>query len=251
MIFERYPDLFKGPSTEYFNRQKKNCILEAEAVLCISEATRQDVIQFYGLEMERAKVIHLAAGSAFRKLAAEEINEAIVMKPYFLYVGSRAHYKKYDLLLDAFSKYNNKGVALIAVGPTWNPDEIRMMKELKVEDRVVLMTGVDDQMLCQLYNSAVAFIYPSLYEGFGIPLLEAMACGCPIIASRIPSSVEIAADCPIYIDSIESDEMIRAFDDALSEKRDSEKIKAGLRRAAQYSWDKTAEETLRVYRSLS
>lgn len=197
-------------------------------------------------------VIHLAGGSAFHVLSTEEMNDGIKkMNPFFLYIGSRAHYKKFDLLLDAFSKYKEKGMNLVVVGPAWTSKEIRMMEDLKVQDGVILMTGADDQMLCQLYNRAEAFIYPSLYEGFAIPLLEAMACGCPIIASRIPSSIEIAGESPVYIDAMEPYEMIRAFDIVLSEKRNAERINAGLHRAAQYSWDKTAEQTLSVYRSLS
>jgi glycosyltransferase involved in cell wall biosynthesis len=204
------------------------------------------------LNPERAKVIHLAGGSSFHKMATSEMNVKIKdIEPYFLYVGSRAHYKKFDLLLDAFSKYKEKEMNLLVVGPAWNTDELKMIRELKIQDRVVLMTGVDDQKLCQLYNEAEALIYPSLYEGFGIPLLEAMACGCPVIASRIPSSVEIAGECPIYIDTMDPDEMIRAFDLALSDGKNSSRVEAGFGQARLYSWDKTAEKTLDVYRSLS
>ena len=252
MIFERFPDLFDGAGTDHFNRQKRNCILESDAALCISETTRQDVIQFYGLDPNRAHVIHLACSNLFRKMEDQETDDEIsIHGPYFLYIGSRVHYKKFDLLLDALSKYFRKDVGLLVVGPPWSSDEIKKMDILNIRERVRLLSGVDDQMLCRLCNRAEAFIYPSLYEGFGIPLLEAMACGCPVIASRIPSTIEVAGDCPIYIEPAELDDMIHAFDIALSEGRDSDRVKAGFEQAKLYSWYKTAEKTLDIYRSLS
>ena len=105
-------------------------------------------------------------------------------------------------------------------------------------------------MLCRLYNQAVAFVYPSLYEGFGIPLLEAMTCGCPIVASRIPSTVEVAGDCPIYFDPAEEDDLVNALDIALSEGRNSERVQAGFEKVKSYSWDKTTAQTLQVYRAV-
>jgi glycosyltransferase involved in cell wall biosynthesis len=253
MIFERFPDLFGGTSADHFNRQKKNCILGADAVLCISETTRQDVIQFYSLNPDRAHVIHLACSELFRKIEGDGVvnDDFTIHEPYFLYVGSRVHYKKFDLLLDAFSKYGRADIKLLAVGPSWTNEEVMRLEALKVRDRVCLFQGVDDQMLCRLYNRAEAFIYPSLYEGFGIPLLEAMACGCPVVASRIPSSVEVAGDCPHYVEPGDLDDMIHAFDLVLSEGKDSPRVKAGLEHVKLYSWDKTAVKTLDSYRSLS
>jgi alpha-1,3-rhamnosyl/mannosyltransferase len=115
---------------------------------------------------------------------------------------------------------------------------------------VQVLTDVDDQTLCQLYNQALGLVYPSLYEGFGIPLLEAMACGCPIVASRISSTIEVAGDCPIYFDPTEEDDLLNALDIALSQGRNSERIQTGLEKVKSYSWDKTAAQTLKIYRSV-
>jgi glycosyltransferase involved in cell wall biosynthesis len=251
MIFERFPDFFSGAATKHFNKIKRRCVMAADAVLCISETTRQDVINFYGLNQNRAHVIHLACSNLFRKMENQEIDyEMSVYGPYFLYVGSRVHYKKFDLLLDALSKYKQKGIGLLVVGPPWSDEEIKRMDMLKIRDRVRLLSGIDDEMLCRLYNRAEAFIYPSLYEGFGIPLLEAMACGCPVIASRIPTTVEVAGDCPIYIEPDELDDMINAFDIVLSEGRNSDRVRDGFEQAKRYSWYKTAAKTLDAYRLL-
>jgi len=122
---------------------------------------------------------------------------------------------------------------------------------LGIQNRVHLLTDVDDEELCRLYDQADAFVYPSLYEGFGIPLLEAMACGCPVVASRIPSTIEVAGMCPVYFESAEVESLLAAFDMALSEGRDSERVRSGFERVKSYSWDKTAKQTLEVYYVLS
>jgi glycosyltransferase involved in cell wall biosynthesis len=113
------------------------------------------------------------------------------------------------------------------------------------------MSGVDDAALCRLYNHASAFVYPSLSEGFGIPLLEALACGCPVAASRIPSTEEVAGDCAHYFDAADPDGFRAALEAALAEGRDPAAVGRRLGRAVQFSWDRTAAETLAVYRRAS
>ena len=113
-----------------------------------------------------------------------------------------------------------------------------------------MLQHIDDADLCRLYNQAAAFVYPSLYEGFGIPLLEAMACGCPIIASQIPSTAEVAADCPIYFAATDEGSLLEAMDIAVTEGRNSARVHYGLERARRYSWDMTARKILETYQSL-
>ncbi len=122
--------------------------------------------------------------------------------------------------------------------------------DLGIHNCVDLITDISDKELCQLYNRAAAFVFPSLYEGFGMPLLEAMACGCPVIASRIPATIEVAGDCPVYFEPTEQESLLAAFDIPLSESRESERTRAGLKRVEKYSWDATAKQTLGVYEAL-
>ena len=173
-------------------------------------------------------------------------------QPFLLYVGIRSPYKNFGMLIQAYSKWRRrKEVALVLVGARpWSDDERRQLAQLQIQDRVHLLQDADDETLCRLYNSAAAFVFPSLYEGFGIPLLEAMACGCPIIASRIPSTIEVAGDCSIYFDPMEEDDLLNALDIALFEGRNSGRIQAGLERVKFYSWDKTAAQILKIYRSV-
>jgi glycosyltransferase involved in cell wall biosynthesis len=122
--------------------------------------------------------------------------------------------------------------------------------ELGIEHRVILKTNVDDETLCYLYNQALAFVYPSLYEGFGIPLLEAMKSGCLILASDIPTTREVSGDIPIYFDPVDVGDIVRTLNQLISQDHQDQRVQAGIARAEKYSWDDSARETLNVYREL-
>ncbi|PKN34753.1 MAG: hypothetical protein CVU61_06825 [Deltaproteobacteria bacterium HGW-Deltaproteobacteria-19] len=252
MIHERYPELFGGPGGDAFRALRKRCVLSADAVLCISEATRNDVREIYDWDSDRLHVVHLACSDFFRLLGEDESADGRPGEKHFLlYVGSRAHYKNFDRLLRAYSHWPmRRDVTLLVVGPPWTPGEAESLRVLGISDHVRLLTDVDDDALCRLYNRAGAFLYPSLYEGFGIPLLEAMACGCPVVASRIATTVEVAGECPIYFEPLDGDSLLSALDQVMNEGRTSPRTRTGLAHAGGYSWDRTAAETLRVYRGL-
>jgi alpha-1,3-rhamnosyl/mannosyltransferase len=124
------------------------------------------------------------------------------------------------------------------------------MQRLGVAKKVHLLAGVDDKTLRWLYCQAAALVFPSLYEGFGIPLLEALACGCPVVASSIPSTQEIVAGCPFYFEVDDVESMWEALQKALTEGRTPERIERGLSQARLYSWNDTAQKTLDVFAAL-
>jgi glycosyltransferase involved in cell wall biosynthesis len=252
MLYELYPLLFRDRSDRFFQEQKKRCVDSADALICVSETTARDLQDYWKVSSRKIHIIPHAYSDTFRVLRSDEIKHPIPTgSPYLLYVGGRRHYKNFDLLLEAYSRWDKrKDVALLVVGKRWSPQEQRRLVELRIEHQVQLLTEVDDMRLCQLYNGALAFIYPSLYEGFGIPLLEAAACGCPVIASNIPSSREVAGDYPIYFDPRVLASLVAAFDIALSEGRHSNRIDSGLQQVKQYSWERCAQQTLEIYRTL-
>ena len=248
MIHEKFPHLFNGRDDDLFRKEKKECVEKADAVITVSEATRQDVHKLYGTPLASIFVVHSAYGETFRALKKEEKKElSLIAKPFILYVGSRTHYKNFDLLVSAFSVWSKtKDVHLVIVGNELSEAEEQKLRELKIRQTVCVLTQVNDEMLCQLYNQATALVYPSLYEGFGIPPLEAMSCGCPVVASRIPSTQEIALDVPIYFEPTSREGLIQALDQVLQNK-DMRRIAEGLSRVKAFSWDKAAQETLKVY----
>jgi len=252
MIFERFPEFFKGDETKDFIELKKQCIKNSDAVICISGTTQNDVIKYCGADKSKCYVIPLACSSIFTKLDKIIVPDMFKqVGSFILYIGARVAYKNYKILIKAYSKWHGRGeVALVLIGSPLTTEEKRLLSKLNILERVYCFSNINDQELNVLYNKAEVFVYPSLYEGFGIPLLEAMACGCPVIASEIPSTVEIAGACPIYFSKSDIDSLIHAFETALSEGRNSKRVQDGLKHIQLYSWDKTARETLKVYQDL-
>jgi len=253
MIYERFPELFNAPWDERFRQHKRRCILSADKVICISNATRCDVESFYGLDRHNVAVIHLGTSDVFRRLdATDAASSAPPGQPFLLYVGGRDHYKNFDALLVAYGVWRPRAdIALVVLGRPWSPSEKARLLELGIEDRVILVPNADDESLCHLYNRAVALVHPSLHEGFGIPILEAFACGCPVVASRIPSTLEIAGDTAIYFDPHSVSSLACALDQAVQEAPNSGRIQKGLDLARQHSWDDTARKMLGIYRQLA
>ena len=251
MIYELYPNFFDKPFDDEFREQKRRAVSDAEAVICISETTSRDVQDYYGISSDRTFVVPLAHSEMFRP-SDNESNADGDTRPFLLYVGRRAYYKNFDLLLDAYSSWTSRNdVDLIVVGDrNWTREEEQRLAELKLGERVRLLTDIDDEQLRRLYGRATAFVYPSLYEGFGIPLLEALACGCPVVASDIPSSREVADDCAMYFDPSSAEDLRAVLDKVLTEGANEARRSAGISRAAQFSWNETARQTLEVYHSV-
>lgn len=250
MIHERFPEIFKSKTADQFRIQKKQAIQDADVILCISEATMKDVQHFYDIDAHKMVVTHLACSELFQ--VKDSISDALPVienRPFLLYVGNRSKYKNFHRLLNAYSVWSQrKDIALVIAGAwEWSPDEEQMLIDLKIQYDVYTLSNMSDEILRQLYHQSVAFVYPSLYEGFGIPLLEAMACGCPIVASYIPSTIEVVADIPIYFDPNEVDDLLAALDRVVMEGRVSTRVNRGLEHVKRYSWDKTAQQTLEVY----
>jgi glycosyltransferase involved in cell wall biosynthesis len=252
MIQEKFPYLFSDAHNDQVRERKKRCIQSAHAVICISETTRQDVLEIYQIPIEKTHTVYLAHTPDFRVQSGTWDREFhLGSKPFILYVGARDEYKNFHLFVRAFQTWQfSKEIDLVAVGLPWTNEEQLLISELDLNGRVRVHSRVDDASLCWLYNHAVALIYPSLYEGFGIPLLEAMACGCPIVASQIESTREIAGEVPIYFDPKEIDDMEAALDLCVNEGRSTLRTKLGIEKAREYSWDYNARKTLEIYKSL-
>jgi len=252
MIYEFFPHLFSDDSSERFREQKRRCVLAADAVICISETTKNDVQNLYKLNSDRIWVVQPSCADTFRSMVGHVGNTSrLVPRPFLLYVGNRVHYKGFDTLVQAYSLWPQRSeIDLVTVGEDWSTDEVNYLMELGIFQQVHLMQDIDDKTLCVLYKTAEALLYPSLYEGFGIPLLEAMACGCPIVASRIPATMEVAGDVPIYFEAGKLDDLLVALDRALLEGKTSQRVLNGLKHVERYSWDRAAQQTLEIYEGL-
>jgi glycosyltransferase involved in cell wall biosynthesis len=249
--FQRLPQLFNRPDHEIHRQRMRRCLVEADIVIAISEATSEDIQDYYGIDNKKIRVTPLACSVSFQVLERSTLRRSVVTeRPFILYVGHRMCYKNFDTLLEAYAGWKlRKDLDLVVVGgKSWSTQEQQMLAKLGVAERVRFAGHLDDMTLAQLYNEAAALVCPSLYEGFGIPLLEAMACGCPVVSSRIPACLEVAGDCGVYFDPKSADDMRRALDIAVGEARKSSRIARGLEKARRYSWDRTAQQTLDAYR---
>jgi glycosyltransferase involved in cell wall biosynthesis len=250
LVHEKFPHFFNKNYDEILRQRKKRAVLAADKVICISESVRSEAIDSYGLPSEKVVAIPLACGDIFRRLSKEEItSNQRVEQPFILYVGMRQHYKNFKTLLSAYSVWpRRKEVQLMVVGNPWSDEEKKQMIASGIESNVVCRSGITDEELCALYNQALAFVYPSLSEGFGIPLLEAMACGCPIVASRIPIFREVAGDIPYFFDPLNKEELIAALEAACFSKG-TQTIRDDI--LTIYSWDRNAQTTLKLYKELA
>ena len=254
MIHEKYPNYFTSKNCDHVRKIKRESIERADAVICISQTTKDDILAFYNVESSKLHVVPLAPSKIFKVVDEIEnkVNQYCNGRKFLLYVGGRVNYKNTDLLFKAYASWEQrKNVSLLCVGGKFSEAELSFFKELGIEQDVFCVQNVTDEELCVLYNKAELFVYPSLYEGFGIPLLEAMACGCPVVASRIPSTEEVAGDNAFYFDADNINSLCLALDQALVPEERERKIQLGIERVKNYSWEKTAQMTLEIYRRIN
>jgi glycosyltransferase involved in cell wall biosynthesis len=248
MIHELFADKMTPDGTI---GNKQAAILAADAIICISKSTKNDLLKYFPAAAPKIVVTYLA--SEFRQEWGDG-DEKTPIQPYFLYVGSRAKaYKNFDTLLLAFAKVIsvNSDVLLCVVGAPFNQAEQQQIAELQLTERIQHYQYASDTHLAKLYRCSVAFVYPSLYEGFGIPPLEAMACGTVVVAANSSSIPEVVGDAGILFDPQSVNDLADISIELLDapSKRDRLIIK-GFDRNQQFSWDKTAAQTVEVYRSL-
>ncbi|MEQ9370301.1 MAG: glycosyltransferase family 1 protein [Coleofasciculus chthonoplastes F3-SA18-01] len=231
--------------------EKQKAILAAQAIICISENTKKDLLERYSLPEEKVTVTYLASEI---NISLSHGSEPVPSCPYYLYVGSRNQYKNFDRLLAAFAKAVSvqPDITLCVVGTPFNQTEQKQIVELQLSDRIDHYAYVSDFHLAKLYRCSIAFVYPSLYEGFGIPPLEAMSCGTVVVASDCSSIPEVVGDAGILFDPESIGDLADILLSLLDSPTERDRLIAkGHQRAQAFSWDKTVAQTLDVYRSVA
>ncbi|NQW93661.1 MAG: glycosyltransferase family 4 protein, partial [Polaromonas sp.] len=224
-------------------------------VICVSESTRRDAIDILGLSPEKITVVH--HGFALMSIGggkAVEISSQAIVRPFLLYVGHRGGYKNFLGLLEAYasSKALTGSFDLVCFGGgPLQADEVQAVHRLGLPEGKVLQLTGSDEILSSLYRTASAFIYPSLYEGFGIPPLEAMAHDCPVICSQTSSIPEVVGNAGEYFDPEDVESMRGAIERVMnSEALRNTLTLNGRERLKQFSWDRCAAETYDIYKKL-
>lgn len=225
--------------------QKKKAIESADVVVCISENTKKDLLYFYPQFLNKdIRVVYNGVSEQYRIIP--ELKKENHSMPFFLFVGSRTTYKNFDFVVKAISLID--GYFLKIVGGSLSKNELKLLENY-LSGRWQLLENIDNVQLNVLYNQAFALIYPSSYEGFGIPIVEAMKAGCPFICLKGSSITEVAGEAGVLMDELNIDEFNNGVE-LIKYNRDKI-IELGLLQADLFSWDKCFNEIVDIYRELN
>ncbi len=248
---------YPWPDTLYMRALIPRSVRRAAGVFAVSENTKRDIVHYTRCDPAKITVTYEAADPSYRRIddagRLAEIREKYHLPARFvLYTGSLSPRKNIMRFLQAFARIQGQiPHRLVLTGSkSWNDRCVHeMMDELNLRDRIVRLGYVEERDMPALYSLASVYVYPSLYEGFGLPVLEAMQCGCPVVASNATSIPEVAGDAALLFDPHDVDAMAGAMYRVLTDDRTgAELVAAGLRRAALFSWRRCAEIMLNVMR---
>lgn len=247
MIHEKFPGY--APRTRKVARAKRAAIERASHLVCISQNTRRDLLETYDIDASRASVVTLG----FTPLPEGAARDAPV-EPYVLFVGKRGGYKDFQTLLCAYAgaRALQRSHLLVCFGDApFSRAELGLMDRLGVPRERVRHAAGDDAALGAYYRHAALFVYPSRYEGFGMPPLEAMSCDCPVVCTGAASLPEVTGDAARLFEAGNADALRAAMEDVLgSAARSAELRDKGRERVKLFSWARCARETRAVYASL-
>lgn len=250
MIHEKFSNQFESlkADTNLFDN-KRRLLEKSSKIIAISETTKNDIIEIFNVDPSKIDVVYL--GNSLQNFNVR--NQRIIDENYILFVGNRSIYKNFNFFVKAIAEllvdYNL--ILICAGGGDFTLEEKLRLSSLKLENRVVFKKIVNDDVLSNYYAHALFFCFPSLYEGFGIPVLESFACGCPALLSNGGSLPEIGGEAALYFNPTNEESLKKSADELINNEVLREKMKnKGFNRLKQFSWDDTFMKTLEVYKSV-
>jgi glycosyltransferase involved in cell wall biosynthesis len=249
MIHELYPEQMS--TDKGISESKRKAVLSADHVICISESTQRDLCRLIDINPSKTSVVHLG----FNTATHNPPNCLENRRPYLLYVGNRSGYKNFTSTLNAFGRSLaiKDNFDLIAFGGgKFSGDELKAAAKAGIEPTKLIHASGSDDVLFSLYQGASAFVYPSLYEGFGLPPLEAMSLNCPVVCSNTSSLPEVVGTAAELFDPLDVESQTRALEKVLFDAdRQEELARLGSERIKLFSWRRCATETLSCYKQIS
>lgn len=234
---------------------KRAAFSRADHLICVSETTRRDLHRFYDIDPARTSVVHHGHSFTSAVSCSRPTSQQVPVRghrPSLLYVGNRTGYKNFRALLTAYSRSTIlRDFDLVAFGgPPPVSDEWEEIERLGLAGKVRFQSG-SDRDLAEHYRTATAFVYPSMYEGFGMPPLEAMSYGCPVVCSNAGAIPEVVGDAGVYFDPKDPAELQAVLEGVATSERLQEDLRSsGYRRLTTFSWDRCAEKTALIYREI-
>ncbi|HUS70632.1 MAG TPA: glycosyltransferase family 1 protein [Anaerolineae bacterium] len=261
LSFLRYPEGAEPSLRAYLSASVPRSIREADLILGDSESTRQDVIELLGVDRDRVEVVYPGVGQAFRVIGDQQhlamVRELYGLdRPFILNVGTLEPRKNLATLLDAYAALRRRGGLehrlVIAGGRGWLYDGVfRCAEELSLKENVLFLGYVAEEHLPALYCLADLLVFPSLYEGFGLPPLEAMACGTPVITSDSSSLPEVVGEAGLMVPAQDPEALAEAMAMVLADRGLREDlVRKGLSRASEFTWQAAGEKLLAIYQGL-
>jgi len=258
LVIDKFPETIDFKRRLYLWAAIRHSIAKADRIIAVSECTKRDIVKRFNVSETKIDVIHEAAAPGFCQYKTSDSTLRIcrqyrIDKPYILYVGTIEPRKNLTALIRAYARLKTSAAIkheLVIVGKkSWYYGKLfREISRESIQDDVIFTGYLPRLYLPHFYNAADLFILPSLYEGFGLPILEAMACGTPVIASNVSALPEVAGDAAILIDPYDVEAIAEAMYRVLTDgDLRAELVKRGLERVKQFSWERCARETLRVY----
>lgn len=260
LIFERFPQHHTFANRAFLRVAMPLFVRRADAIIAVSRHTKRDILELYDTPPQKVFVVGEGIEGHFKPAEAEEVRrvqeEYGIRRPYLLMVGTLEPRKNHALAFEALARLKAEGwphCLVVAGGRGWLFDAVQSEVEMQgLADDVVFTGHVPEQDLPALYSGAACFLMPSLYEGFGIPVLEAMACGAPVVCSRASSLPEVAGKAALYIEPPTAEALAAQVRQVLSKPETAEQMRIdGLRQTARFSWRSAAIATVEVYNAIS
>jgi len=260
LLLEFYPEL-RTPENLYLYKNLPKIVKKVERIIADSHSTKKDIVKTFHLSEEKVNVVHLGIGESFKpvgdlRIIQKTLSYYHINAPFILYLGALAPHKNIIRLLKAFVlvvKRKDGAVQLVVAGEKhWDYQNIiQEVQNLGLKDKVIFTGYVKDKDRPTLYSAASVFAYPTLYEGFGLPVLEAFACGSAVVTSNISSIPEIAKDAALLVDPENHVEIAKAISSILDNKKLRLKLsQKAIQKASNFTLAKMAQETLKVYENV-
>lgn len=245
MIHDLYPQFVNDDGT---SQARRLLAQKAKKIIAVSENTKKDIVAILGIDDKKITVVYPATC-----MSDKGIEKRVIEEPYLLYIGERYTYKNFKFFIKAVAGLlcKNKISLLCGGGKPFSKSELDLLNTLNLTDFVKHLPISSDEELASLYRNALAFCYPSLYEGFGIPILEAFACGCPVVLSRRSSFPEVAGAAGVYFEPDDASSIVSALEKVINDRVfRNDIIKIGYQQLGKFSWEKAAKQIFNLYKEV-